>query len=183
MHCSGGRDRVFSVADAAADDDDVGAEARVIGQRRRVDAAGDVAGPYQFTHTAAHQAWYAAVNALFDPFKKFKVDYAVIPAATFVDPEVARVGLNEQEARAQGIAFETSTYPIDDLDRARSDYLAVSRNAHLYSSPRDHEEAEARAWEEAHGLEWTVPSPAPHHTFTTPPVIRPGDLAHGDVTH
>jgi hypothetical protein len=84
-------------------------------------AAGDVAGPYQFTHTAAHQAWYAAVNALFDPFKKFKADYAVIPAATFIDPEVARVGLNEQEARAQGIAFETSTYQLDDLDRAIAD--------------------------------------------------------------
>ena len=55
-------------------------------------AAGDVAGPYQFTHTAAHQAWYAAVNALFDPFKKFRADYSVIPWATFVDPEAARVG-------------------------------------------------------------------------------------------
>ena len=87
-------------------------------------AAGDVAGPYQFTHTAAHQAWYAAVNALFDPFKKFKADYAVIPAATFIDPEVARVGLNEQEARAQGIAFETSTYKLDDLDRAIADGVA-----------------------------------------------------------
>ena len=84
-------------------------------------AAGDVAGPYQFTHTAAHQAWYAAVNALFDPFKKFKADYAVIPAATFIDPEVAHVGLNEQEARAQCIAFETSTYKLDDLDRAIAD--------------------------------------------------------------
>ena len=84
-------------------------------------AAGDVAGPYQFTHTAAHQAWYAAVNALFDPFKKFKADYAVIPSATFIDPEVARVGLNEQEAHAQGIAFETSTYKLDDLDRAIAD--------------------------------------------------------------
>ena len=68
-------------------------------------AAGDVAGPFQFTHTAAHQAWYAAVNALFDPFKKFRVDYSVIPWATFVDPEVARVGLNEQEAKEQGIAL------------------------------------------------------------------------------
>ena len=84
-------------------------------------AAGDVAGPFQFTHTAAHQAWYAAVNALFDPFKRFKADYAVVPAATFIDPEVARVGLNEQEARAQGIAFETSTYQLDDLDRAIAD--------------------------------------------------------------
>ncbi|MCF8198832.1 MAG: FAD-dependent oxidoreductase, partial [Sulfuritalea sp.] len=84
-------------------------------------AAGDVAGPFQFTHTAAHQAWYAAVNALFDPFKKFKVDYRVIPWATFVEPEVARVGLNEQEAVEQGVAYEVSRYDIDDLDRAIAD--------------------------------------------------------------
>jgi pyruvate/2-oxoglutarate dehydrogenase complex dihydrolipoamide dehydrogenase (E3) component len=84
-------------------------------------AAGDVAGPYQFTHTAAHQAWYAAVNALFGDFKSFKVDYRVIPWATFIDPEVARVGLNEQEAKAQGIAYEITKYGIDDLDRAICD--------------------------------------------------------------
>ncbi|MDP1610465.1 MAG: FAD-dependent oxidoreductase [Sulfuritalea sp.] len=84
-------------------------------------AAGDVAGPYQFTHTAAHQAWYAAVNALFDPFKKFKADYSVIPWATFVEPEVARVGLNETDAKEQGIAYEVSRYDIDDLDRAIAD--------------------------------------------------------------
>ncbi len=84
-------------------------------------AAGDVAGPYQFTHTAAHQAWYAAVNALFDPFKKFRADYSVIPWATFTEPEVARVGLNEQEAREQGIAHEVSVYGLDDLDRAIAD--------------------------------------------------------------
>ncbi|EDY86537.1 mercuric reductase [gamma proteobacterium HTCC5015] len=81
-------------------------------------AAGDVAGPYQFTHTAAHQAWYAAVNALFGSFKKFKVDYSVIPWTTFVDPEVARVGLSEQEAIEQGVAFEVTRYELDDLDRA-----------------------------------------------------------------
>jgi pyruvate/2-oxoglutarate dehydrogenase complex dihydrolipoamide dehydrogenase (E3) component len=81
-------------------------------------AVGDVAGPFQFTHTAAHQAWYAAVNALFDPFKKFKVDYSVIPWATFVDPEVARVGLNEQEAKEKGIAYETSRFDMSELDRA-----------------------------------------------------------------
>lgn len=81
-------------------------------------AAGDVAGPFQFTHTAAHQAWYASVNALFSPFKKFKADYSVIPWTTFVDPEVARVGLNEQEARAQGVEFELTHYALDDLDRA-----------------------------------------------------------------
>ncbi len=84
-------------------------------------AAGDVAGPFQFTHTAAHQAWYAAVNALFDPIKKFKADYSVIPWATFVEPEVARVGLNEQEAKEKGIPYEVTTYGIDDLDRAIAD--------------------------------------------------------------
>jgi len=84
-------------------------------------AAGDVAGPYQFTHTAAHQAWYAAVNALFDPFKTFKADYSVIPWATFVEPEVARVGLNEADAKAQGIAYELTRFGIDDLDRAIAD--------------------------------------------------------------
>ena len=80
-------------------------------------AAGDVAGPYQFTHVAAHQAWYAAVNALFGSFKLFKADYSVIPWATFIDPEVARVGLNEQEAQAQGVAYEVTRFDIDELDR------------------------------------------------------------------
>ncbi|MGR9088595.1 MAG: FAD-dependent oxidoreductase [Gammaproteobacteria bacterium] len=84
-------------------------------------AVGDVAGPYQFTHTAAHQAWYAAVNALFGQFIKFRTDYSVIPWSTFTDPEVARVGLNEQDAQDQGIAYEVSTYGIDDLDRAIAD--------------------------------------------------------------
>ncbi|MBK9350554.1 MAG: FAD-dependent oxidoreductase [Sulfuritalea sp.] len=84
-------------------------------------ACGDVAGPYQFTHTAAHQAWYAAVNALFDPFKKFRADYSVIPWATFTEPEVARVGLNETEAKEKGIAYEVARYDIDDLDRAIAD--------------------------------------------------------------
>ena len=84
-------------------------------------ACGDVAGPYQFTHTAAHQAWYAAVNALFGQFKKFKTDYSVIPWSTFTDPEVARVGLNEQEAKEQNIPYEVVTYGIDDLDRAIAD--------------------------------------------------------------
>ncbi len=81
-------------------------------------AAGDVAGPYQFTHTASHQAWYAAVNALFSTFRKFKADYRVIPAVTFLDPEFARVGLNEREAEEQGIAVEVTRYDLDDLDRA-----------------------------------------------------------------
>ena len=84
-------------------------------------ACGDVAGPYQFTHTAAHQAWYAAVNALFDPVKKFRADYSVIPWATFTEPEVARVGLNETEAKEKGIAYEVARYDIDDLDRAIAD--------------------------------------------------------------
>jgi pyruvate/2-oxoglutarate dehydrogenase complex dihydrolipoamide dehydrogenase (E3) component/uncharacterized membrane protein YdjX (TVP38/TMEM64 family) len=87
-------------------------------------AAGDVAGPYQFTHTAAHQAWYATVNALFGEFRKFRVDYSVIPWTTFIDPEVARVGLNEQEARERNIAVEVTRYGIDDLDRAIADSAA-----------------------------------------------------------
>ena len=84
-------------------------------------ACGDVTGPYQFTHTAAHQAWYVAVNALFGFIKKFKVDYRVIPWATFTMPEVARVGLNETDAKAQNIPYEVTKYDIDDLDRAIAD--------------------------------------------------------------
>jgi pyruvate/2-oxoglutarate dehydrogenase complex dihydrolipoamide dehydrogenase (E3) component/uncharacterized membrane protein YdjX (TVP38/TMEM64 family) len=84
-------------------------------------AAGDVAGPYQFTHTASHQAWFASVNALFGQFKRFKADYRVIPWTTFLDPEVARVGLNEQEALEQGVAHEVTTYPLHELDRAIAD--------------------------------------------------------------
>ncbi len=84
-------------------------------------ACGDVAGPYQFTHTAAHMAWYAAVNALFGKFKKFKVDYSVVPWATFTDPEVARVGINEQEAIEKKIPHDVHVYGIDDLDRAIAD--------------------------------------------------------------
>ncbi|MCB1908579.1 MAG: FAD-dependent oxidoreductase [Rhodocyclaceae bacterium] len=87
-------------------------------------AAGDVAGPYQFTHVAAHQAWYAAVNALFDPLRKFRADYSVVPWATFIDPEIARVGLNETEARNRGIAHEVTRYDIGDLDRAIADGAA-----------------------------------------------------------
>jgi len=84
-------------------------------------AVGDVVGPYQFTHTSAHQAWYAAVNALFGKFKKFKVDYSVIPWATFTEPEVARVGINEQEASAQGIKYEVTKFDVAELDRAIAD--------------------------------------------------------------
>jgi len=87
-------------------------------------AVGDVAGPYQFTHTAAHQAWYAVVNALFGQLRRFEVDYRVIPRATFTDPEVARVGLSETEAREQGIAYELTRYGIDELDRAIADGTA-----------------------------------------------------------
>ena len=84
-------------------------------------ACGDVAGPYQFTHVAAHQAWFASVNSLFGGFKRFKADYTVIPWATFTEPEVARVGLNETEAGEQNIAYEATVYGIDDLDRAIAD--------------------------------------------------------------
>ncbi|MCB0309315.1 MAG: hypothetical protein KDD48_08085, partial [Bdellovibrionales bacterium] len=75
-------------------------------------------GPYQFTHMAAHQAWYACVNALFGGIKKFKVDYSVVPWCTFTDPEVATVGLNETTAAKRNIAFEVTKYHLDDLDRA-----------------------------------------------------------------
>jgi pyruvate/2-oxoglutarate dehydrogenase complex dihydrolipoamide dehydrogenase (E3) component/uncharacterized membrane protein YdjX (TVP38/TMEM64 family) len=81
-------------------------------------AAGDVAGPYQFTHVAAHQAWYASVNALFGQFRRFKADYRVIPWTTFLDPEIARVGLNEQDARAAGVAHEVTVFALHELDRA-----------------------------------------------------------------
>ena len=81
-------------------------------------AAGDVMGTYQFTHTASHEAWFASVNALFGAFKRFKADYRVIPAVTFLDPEVARVGINETEAKEQGIDYEVTRYDLDDLDRA-----------------------------------------------------------------
>lgn len=84
-------------------------------------AAGDVAGPYQFTHAAGHQGWHAAVNSLFGRFRRFKVSYAAMPATTFLDPEIARVGLNEAEAKAQGVAYEVTRYGIDDLDRAIAD--------------------------------------------------------------
>lgn len=81
-------------------------------------ACGDLVGPYQFTHAASHQAWYAAVNGLFGQFKKFKADYRVIPRTTFTDPEVSRVGLSEKEAKEQGVEYEVTRYGIDDLDRA-----------------------------------------------------------------
>jgi pyruvate/2-oxoglutarate dehydrogenase complex dihydrolipoamide dehydrogenase (E3) component len=84
-------------------------------------ACGDATGPYQFTHMASHQAWYATVNSLFGSLRKFRVDYSVVPWVTFTDPEVARVGLNEVEAQERGVAFEVTRYDIDDLDRAIAD--------------------------------------------------------------
>ncbi len=84
-------------------------------------ACGDVAGPYQFTHAASHQAWYASVNALFAPFKKFRVDYRVMPWATYTDPEVARVGLNELDAKQRGVPYEVTRYDLAKLDRALTD--------------------------------------------------------------
>jgi pyruvate/2-oxoglutarate dehydrogenase complex dihydrolipoamide dehydrogenase (E3) component/uncharacterized membrane protein YdjX (TVP38/TMEM64 family) len=89
-----------------------------------ITACGDVAGPWQFTHTASHQAWYAAVNALFGGVRKFRADYSVIPWATFTEPEIARVGLNETEAREKNIPYEVTTYGLDDLDRAIADGAA-----------------------------------------------------------
>ena len=90
-------------------------------------ACGDVAGPYQFTHVASHQAWYASVNALFDPFKTFRVDYSVIPWVTYTSPQVANVGLTEQQARKASKAYEVTEYDIGDLDRAIADDNAYGR--------------------------------------------------------
>ncbi|HEX7217904.1 MAG TPA: FAD-dependent oxidoreductase [Burkholderiales bacterium] len=90
-------------------------------------ACGDVAGPYQFTHVGAHQAWYASVNALFGFARKFRADYSVIPWATFTEPEVARVGLNELEAKERGVPYEVTVYELDDLDRAIADGAAHGR--------------------------------------------------------
>lgn len=88
-------------------------------------ACGDVAGPYQYTHTASHQAWYATLNSLFGRLKRFAVDYRHIPWCTFTDPEVARVGLNEADARNQDIAYELTTFDLAELDRALTDEVAV----------------------------------------------------------
>lgn len=129
-------DRVLVAVGRAANTDGFGLEELgvTLTSRRTVEAneflqtnfpnifvCGDVTGPYQFTHTASHQAWYAAVNALFGMFRKFKVDYSVIPFATFTDPEVARVGLNEQDAIERDIKYEVTVYGLDDLDRAIAD--------------------------------------------------------------
>jgi len=88
---------------------------------KNIYACGDVAGPYQFTHFAAHQAWYCAVNALFSPLKKFMADYSVIPWITYTDPEIGRAGLNEKDAKAQNISYEVSTFDLSELDRAITD--------------------------------------------------------------
>ncbi|MDO9525411.1 MAG: FAD-dependent oxidoreductase [Gemmobacter sp.] len=100
-------------------------------------AAGDVAGPYQFTHTASHQAWYATVNALFGAFWRFKADYRVIPWATFTDPEVARVGLSEAEAKEKNIPYEVTRYNLDDLDRAIADAATTGHVTVLTVPGRD----------------------------------------------
>ncbi|MCX6128025.1 MAG: pyridine nucleotide-disulfide oxidoreductase, partial [Proteobacteria bacterium] len=94
---------------------------------KNIYACGDVAGPYQFTHVASHQAWYCAVNALFSPLKKFEVDYRVIPWVTFTDPEIAQVGHNEQSAKKANIDYETTIYQLDDLDRAIAESEELGR--------------------------------------------------------
>lgn len=98
---------------------------------------GDAAGPYQFTHVASHQAWYASVNALFGQFKKFKADYSVIPWATFTEPEIARVGLNELEAAEKGVKYEVTTYPLERLDRALADQSSEGMVKVLTAPGRD----------------------------------------------
>jgi pyruvate/2-oxoglutarate dehydrogenase complex dihydrolipoamide dehydrogenase (E3) component len=100
-------------------------------------AVGDVAGPLQLTHAAAHQAWHAVVNALFGRFRRFRVDLRFIPSAVFTDPEVARVGLTEEQAREQGLAFEVTHFPLDDLDRAIAEGAAVGFVKVLTQAGRD----------------------------------------------
>jgi len=101
-------------------------------------ACGDVAGPYQFTHVAGHQGWYASVNALFGSVKRFKVDYSVIPWTTFTHPELARVGLSEAEASRRGIKYEVTRYTLEDLDRAITDEAAFGFVKVLSPPGRDH---------------------------------------------
>jgi pyruvate/2-oxoglutarate dehydrogenase complex dihydrolipoamide dehydrogenase (E3) component len=100
-------------------------------------AAGDVAGPYQFTHFAAHQAWYAAVNALFGTFRKFRADYSVLPWVTYTDPEVAHVGLTEAMAAEQGVSFDAVRYDIAHLDRAITESAAKGFVKLLVSPGKD----------------------------------------------
>lgn len=100
-------------------------------------ACGDVAGPYQFTHVASHQAWYAAVNALFDPFKTFKADYSVIPWVTYTTPEIANVGLTEQAAQQQNTDYEVIEYDISDMDRAIADQQTYGRIKVLTAPGKD----------------------------------------------
>jgi pyruvate/2-oxoglutarate dehydrogenase complex dihydrolipoamide dehydrogenase (E3) component len=129
-------DRLLLAVGRTANTEDLGLEALGIGLTRQntiavddylrtavptVYACGDIVGPYQFTHMASHQAWFAAVNALFGRFRRFKVDYSIVPWATFTDPEVARVGLNEADAKAGDVPYEVTRYGIDDLDRAIAD--------------------------------------------------------------
>ncbi|MSQ67622.1 MAG: pyridine nucleotide-disulfide oxidoreductase [Gammaproteobacteria bacterium] len=90
-------------------------------QYPNIHVCGDVAGPFQLTHAAAHQATFAALNALFGRFKRWRVDYRVVPRCTFTAPEVARVGLNETTARAQSVPYEVTRYDLADLDRAIAD--------------------------------------------------------------
>lgn len=102
-------------------------DSRMRANGKGIYACGDVAGPYQFTHMASHQAWYCAVNAIFSPLKTFEVDYRVVPWVTFTDPEIAQVGHNERSARAAGLDFETTIYSLSELDRAITESEAAGQ--------------------------------------------------------
>jgi pyruvate/2-oxoglutarate dehydrogenase complex dihydrolipoamide dehydrogenase (E3) component/uncharacterized membrane protein YdjX (TVP38/TMEM64 family) len=103
------------------DDGTIETDSRLRTRFPNILAVGDATGPFQFTHVASHQAWYASLNGLLAPFWSFEADYRVIPRCTYTDPQVARVGLSESDAKLQGIAYESSTYHLDDLDRAIAD--------------------------------------------------------------
>ena len=146
-------------------------------------ACGDVAGPYQFTHTAAHQAYYASVNALFGSFWKSRADYSVIPWATFTDPEVARVGLNELEAQERGIPYEVSVYGLEDLDRAIADGVAHGRVKVLTAPGKDRVLGATIAGEHAGDQRQAkllpllhVPFQVRHSSKSPPTERRAGDL-------
>jgi pyruvate/2-oxoglutarate dehydrogenase complex dihydrolipoamide dehydrogenase (E3) component len=82
-------------------------------------AAGDVTGPYLFTHTGEYQSEIAARNAF--SYKKIKADYRIVPRCIYTSPEVAAVGLTEAEAKARGIRTKKGVMPYEELSRAKTE--------------------------------------------------------------
>jgi pyruvate/2-oxoglutarate dehydrogenase complex dihydrolipoamide dehydrogenase (E3) component len=80
-------------------------------------AAGDIAGGHQFTHLADHHARVIVRNVLI-PWIQTKADTPVLPWCTYTSPEVARVGLSEDEARKRGVPYDVWLQPLSEVDRA-----------------------------------------------------------------